>query len=59
VDIHLKKSRESQMLWHTSLIPALRRQEDHKFEASIGYTARPCLDERGGGEGGGEDQAPI
>jgi hypothetical protein len=28
-----------------SAIPALRRlkQEDHKFEASLGYTVRLCL----------------
>jgi hypothetical protein len=31
--------------WYVSLIPALKRlrQEDNKFEASLGYTANPCL----------------
>jgi hypothetical protein len=35
----------SQAWWHTPLIPALRRlkQKDHKFEASLGYIARPSL----------------
>ena len=25
----------------------LRRQEDHKFQTSLGYTARPCRKKRG------------
>jgi hypothetical protein len=35
----------SQPWWHRPEIPALRRlrQEDPKFKANLGYTARLCL----------------
>jgi hypothetical protein len=41
--MNLKYRSETQVWWYTLIIPALRRQrqEDHKFEASIGYTVRP------------------
>jgi hypothetical protein len=29
--------------WHMSIIPALGRQEDHEFKASLSYTVRLCL----------------
>jgi hypothetical protein len=29
--------------WHTSIIPALRRQEDSKFKVSLGYPGKLCL----------------
>jgi hypothetical protein len=34
-----------QAWWHAPVIPALRRprQKNYKFQASLGYTARPCL----------------
>jgi hypothetical protein len=36
---------KKQMWWCTSVISALGRlrQKDHVFEASLGYTKRPCL----------------
>jgi hypothetical protein len=35
--------------WYTPAIPALRRlrrEEDHEFEASLNYAARPYLNEK-------------
>jgi hypothetical protein len=36
---------ERQMWWYTPIIPKRRRlkQEDHEFEASLGYIVRSCL----------------
>jgi hypothetical protein len=36
--------------WCTSIIPALRRliQEEHEFEAILGYTAKHCLKKQKG-----------
>lgn len=28
---------------HTSVIPAIGKQEGYNFKTSLGYTARPCL----------------
>jgi hypothetical protein len=38
------------------LVPVLRRlrQDDHKFKASLGYTATPSLKKTSKGGGGGE-----
>jgi hypothetical protein len=44
-----KNMENMHMAWHggtrLSVISTLRklRQEDHKFKASLGYRARPCL----------------
>jgi hypothetical protein len=42
--VHLKLC-TSWAWWYASIISALGklRQEDHKFETSLGYVERPCL----------------
>lgn len=43
--LFLKEREHSWLPWHTSVISLLRqlRQEDHKLEASLGSSVRPCL----------------
>jgi hypothetical protein len=41
----MKKIKQSQTWWHTTVIPALRRLRllNHEFEASLGYITKTYL----------------
>jgi hypothetical protein len=36
-----QKVKHSQVWWFMPVIPALRRQKDHRFKASLGYVLTP------------------
>jgi hypothetical protein len=42
----VKIKKQSQVWWHTPIIPALGRlrQKDYKFKASLDNTAGPCIE---------------
>jgi uncharacterized Fe-S cluster-containing MiaB family protein len=56
-----KQYEQSRAWWYMPIIPVLRRlrQVDHKFQASLGYRVRSCLEKGNNKEIGTDNSSKI